>query len=696
MASKYYHQSAEIALMEGRLSEPDVLAVYSEKLSESDDVSHAAEFRLLLAAYSLLYNEQVQNVQSQLEGEIVRCFDANAYYYACLGYYLLVCNDASKLHDPLLAKLRQWISSADAGVPLFRALQVLLKECENGKPAEMKSWKKCLIILRDGKQHFAAAMTARHIAQRYLQEAMPRHAKSIAAHGLSFAQNLGNAALIRIFASLDEQASRMQVTASSPAFVEAIADALSNLDRSELTAQRLLELSIETSGAERGIILLASASGELRIVAEAHCDDDTLEIAKYSKQLVESSAHTSSPILIDDATADARTNKYQSIIRHNIQSIAAIPMKRDGELLGVLYLDHHSQSSLFSADDLRILSGIGDLILSVLLSTQKMGGLIRAAQVKRERVDQEQTPYIFATSSSSLKSMLREVEKVADSEIAMLITGESGTGKEVLARLIHEKSKRKDAPLVIVNSAALSPELVESELFGIAKGTATGVLARDGKISAADQGTLFLDEIGDMPRNLQSKLLRVLESNRIERVGSTKSEYVDFRLVAATNRNLKAMIAEGTFREDLYYRISKYVVHLPPLRERRGEIEYLVQKLMTRVPAHKRPTFDEQAMEALKSYAWPGNVRELWNLIERFAIVHGNATITVDFLPDEMRSNRSSSSPKQLVTHGHQKASLEAALERNNWSVSKTARSLKMPLTSLRRTLDELGIKRSS
>ena len=225
----------------------------------------------------------------------------------------------------------------------------------------------------------------------------------------------------------------------------------------------------------------------------------------------------------------------------------------------------------------------------------------------------------------------------------MLITGESGTGKELVAQAIHQLSRRAQGPLVAVNCAAIPEQLLESELFGHVKGAFTGALtSRPGRFRAAHNGTLFLDEIGELPLALQSKLLRVLQDKSVLPVGASQAEAVDFRLVAATNRNLETMVAEGTFRSDLFYRLNVVPLSLPPLRDRLGDVPILLKHFIKR--AGGKMHVGHEVMAALVAHRWPGNVRELENLVERLSVLRGEGEVLLSDLPANIRA------PAAIVT----------------------------------------------
>jgi formate hydrogenlyase transcriptional activator len=249
--------------------------------------------------------------------------------------------------------------------------------------------------------------------------------------------------------------------------------------------------------------------------------------------------------------------------------------------------------------------------------------------------------------SPALKELLRQVEIVAPTDATVLLQGETGTGKELIAHALHQRSARRDHPFVAVNCAAIPSGLLESELFGHERGAFTGAIAQKlGRFELAHQGTLFLDEIGDLPVELQPKLLRVLQEQAFERLGGTRSRRVDVRLVAATNRQLTPMVAEGTFRSDLYYRLNVFPIRIPSLRERPEDIPLLVCHFVHRYAQQLRKRIDTiptEAMDALARYDWPGNVRELQNVIERAVILSPGPALrlALDELPQSRPTRES-------------------------------------------------------
>jgi DNA-binding NtrC family response regulator len=301
-------------------------------------------------------------------------------------------------------------------------------------------------------------------------------------------------------------------------------------------------------------------------------------------------------------------------------------------------------------------------------------------------------------SSKEMEKIFEVIRKVADTEAAILITGESGTGKELVARSIHANSSRRDAPFVAINCAAIPRDLLESELFGHVKGSFTGAVKdKTGKFQSAEGGTLFLDEVGELPLELQPKLLRALQEKEVEPVGGTKVQKLDVRVLSATNLNIDNAITDGTFREDLYYRLSVIPIHLPPLRERRKDIPLLIRYFCSKHGSEKI-AFDKDALEALVMYPWPGNVRELENTVERLLIMRNSDVITLSELPEKLKVNRASEiAIVTLPDEGYSLEQLERevvveALERNSWNQTAAARFLRIPRHTLIYRIEKYNI----
>jgi transcriptional regulator with GAF, ATPase, and Fis domain len=297
-----------------------------------------------------------------------------------------------------------------------------------------------------------------------------------------------------------------------------------------------------------------------------------------------------------------------------------------------------------------------------------------------------------------MRELINTALRVADSEATVLITGESGTGKELLARLIHRHSPRRDRPMVTVNCAAIPPNLIESELFGHVKGAFTGAMAnRKGRFQTASSGTLFLDEIGELIPDTQAKLLRVIQEQELEPVGSDRREKVDVRIIAATNKDLQKAIREGEFREDLYYRIGVIPLHIPPLRERPEDISLLAGFFLKKFNAPAEVRFSEKALEKMVRYGWPGNIRELQNLVERCVILRKEAVIG----EEELHFSRPVTTetclvpeipPEGLSLEEVEKGLIRKALKISGGNRSEAARLLRVPRHVLIYRLEKFGL----
>jgi two-component system nitrogen regulation response regulator NtrX len=349
--------------------------------------------------------------------------------------------------------------------------------------------------------------------------------------------------------------------------------------------------------------------------------------------------------------------------------------------------------------------------------------------LKQEELRQEnrelklamESKYEIVGESPALRSVLEAVKRAAPTNATVMLLGESGVGKELVARTIHRNSPRAGQRFIQVNCAAIPEELIESELFGHEKGSFTGATEKQiGKFEQADRGTIFLDEVGDMSPKTQAKVLRVLQEQEVERLGSARTIKVDVRVIAATNKDLEEAIQRGEFREDLFFRLNVIPIVVPPLRDRRGDIPLLVQHFARRTSEEhnlKPKRFDARAMEALQRYRWRGNIRELRNAVERLMIMTPGDIVRAEDLAPDIRSDAPSRqaapdapsaapSPSQGSASGAQpvgtlrefkdaseRAYLVQKLRENNWNISKTAELIDTPRSNLYKKLEQYGIK---
>ena len=411
----------------------------------------------------------------------------------------------------------------------------------------------------------------------------------------------------------------------------------SNLELQELLRSISANIREITQCDAAAIALPEPASESFRVcaldfpVGKGFLKEDMLQSPIESSPL-RRAVDTLKPVIVNAVSeGDIGREAYEILVGEGFKSHCFIPLVNRGRALGVLAI-LRTMEGAFTPEEVEFLSqASGQIAIAVenALAYQEISELRdKLAQEKLYLEDEIRSEMNFdqiVGDSPALRRVLELVETVAPSDSTVLLLGETGTGKELIARAIHDHGRRKDRTFVKLNCAAIPTGLVESELFGHEKGAFTGAISQKvGRLELADQGTLFLDEVGDVPMEVQPKLLRALQEREFERLGSTRTKRVDVRLVAATNRDLERMIAEREFRSDLYYRLNVFPIRIPPLRERREDIpllvSYFVQKYARQM--HKRiETIPGAAMKALTDWDWPGNIRELQNFIERTVIL---------------------------------------------------------------------------
>jgi transcriptional regulator with GAF, ATPase, and Fis domain len=396
------------------------------------------------------------------------------------------------------------------------------------------------------------------------------------------------------------------------------------------------------------------------------------------------------------------------------KSYLSMPIHYEGKTVGTINI-HSFQKNAFDEEELKLLEIVAQQI-EVAINNAKQAEVLRKAlseveQLKnrlqaenvylREEIRTEHNFEEIIGQSQVLKNVLRKVEQVAPTDATVLVQGETGTGKELIARAIHNLSPRKDRPLVKVNCGAIAAGLVESELFGHEKGAFTGAIQRRvGRFELANGSTIFLDEVGELHQDTQVELLRVLQEGEFERVGGSQTIKVNVRVIAATNRDLKKAVEEGNFRPDLYYRLSVFPILISPIRERKEDIELLVNyftaKYSTKL-GKKVEVIPKKTMDSLLSYHWPGNVRELENIIERAVILMQGSTLKVDDLldirPYEAALQGSSLEKLEDMERSH----ILHALEKTDWVIDgRRGAALVLGLNpgTLRSRMRKLGIKK--
>ena len=360
----------------------------------------------------------------------------------------------------------------------------------------------------------------------------------------------------------------------------------------------------------------------------------------FSRSVVSEVLKEKKAVFLQNVTRDI-PDKGKSIRTMGVNSLMAVPLITGKELVGILQLEFLQPNKLFQEQDLYMVCILSRMISGLLKGARIMEAVKHVNRVYKEQIQQKSEIIGEHKTVQNLKAL---ITKVARTNTTVLITGESGTGKELIAKSINVQSKRKDRPFLVINCAAISGNLIESELFGHVKGAFTGAdKSRTGKLEAAHEGTVFLDEIGDMDFELQTRLLRFLESGEIQPVGSNVTKFADVRIIAATNRDLAAEVEKGRFRQDLYYRLSVFNLESPPLRKRGRDImriaEYYLQEF-SRSMAGQMTGISAEAQKILMGYAWPGNIRELKNIIERACVIGDGPEIIPEDLPDNLHNRK--------------------------------------------------------
>lgn len=415
---------------------------------------------------------------------------------------------------------------------------------------------------------------------------------------------------------------------------------------------------------------------------------------------------TGQPLYIPDLSAETRFRRdvMDRLERNGVRSGYWMPLARHGQLMGSLSFSSQSLDA-YGAEDRELMDHIARQVTIAVenaLAFEQIEDLRRKIEDEKVYLEEEiRAEYRFdeiVGNSPALRRVTKQIETAAPTDSTVLIQGETGTGKELVARAIHQHSRRRQGAFIKLNCSAIPAPLLESELLGHEKGTFTGALAqRIGRFELAHRGTLFMDEIGELPLELQPKLLRVLQDGRFERLGGSRTIQSDFRLVAATNRDLKAMVAEQRFRADLYYRINVFPITIPPLRERRDDIptlvRYFVQEFATRM-GKQIEAIPAEAMSALVDYSWPGNIRELRNVVERSVILTSGKRLVV---PKDALDHPAQVAGGRVVPMAQaERRHILEALEATRWVVGGpkgAAAMLGLKRSTLQSRMEKLGIK---
>jgi len=513
----------------------------------------------------------------------------------------------------------------------------------------------------------------------------------------------------------------------------------------------IVDSAVALVGGERGFLLLTDPQREDASDGPANVKKMTVNVARsfdHSDIVVPRSRLSmgiagrvvagQKPVLSLDATNDDRFEDFKSVEDLRLRSVMCLPILLEGKVEGVVYVDNRLQFGAFNKEDLelvelfagqasiairnaRLVAELRERNYRLQMSrkqierlNEQLGRKVRdrdtelavvRAELGRERGRYDYTAIVGA--SDAMRSIFQQLDRIIESDLPVLIQGESGTGKELIARAVHHNGARKDKPLVTENCAALPDSLLESELFGHVRGAFTGAYkTKKGLLEQADGGTLFLDEIGDMSAEMQKKLLRVLQEGEFRVVGSDRRVKVDIRLIAASHHDLEQLVRDGSFREDLYYRIAVLTVPLPALRQRREDIPLLAEHLLARAAreaGRPAPSLPHDVMAALVSHDWPGNVRELENEMRRLMVLT-QEDVRLEHLSTAVREGRSvegaalgsaaavQSGDIREAVADLEKRSIEAALAQAGGNKSKAAEALGISRFALQRKLEKYGL----
>jgi transcriptional regulator with GAF, ATPase, and Fis domain len=513
----------------------------------------------------------------------------------------------------------------------------------------------------------------------------------------------------------------------------------------EMDLSALLRLIVDSAvhlvGGERGFLLLDDKSGgkdprdwKVRVARAFDQSDIPIPSSRLSMGIAQRVVEGGRPLLSIDAGRDERFSGMASVEDLRLRSVMCLPIGRE-QVEGLLYVDNRLQKGAFTEDDLDLAELLADQAAIAIRNARLVGELrernerlvqstdqVRSLNdqlgrkirdrdhelsVVRAELTRERGRYDYGQivgASDEMKRVFGELDRIIETELPVLIHGESGTGKELIARAIHFNGARKERPFIAENCAALPDTLLESELFGHTRGAFTGAdRAKKGLLEQATGGTLFLDEIGDMSPEMQKKLLRVLQEGEVRPLGSSRTVQVDVRLLAASHQDLEALVKEGRFREDLFYRINVLTLRLPPLRGRRDDIPLLAEALLTRSAreaGRQAPHLPHEVQAALTAYDWPGNVRELENEMRRVLLLSEDTVRLENLSPGVLEQATGEDGGLAPVIVGDLRAAvvrferqaIKSALERNEGNKSRAAKELGISRFALQRKLEKYGL----
>jgi transcriptional regulator with GAF, ATPase, and Fis domain len=461
--------------------------------------------------------------------------------------------------------------------------------------------------------------------------------------------------------------------------------------------ERLLDSIIEVVKADKGFVIVVNGGTPQVLTARnLHRENIANAVERLSDSIVSRVLKERVPVIVSDALHDPQFNASESVVNLKLSSVMCVPLIIRGELTGAVYVGNDRVANLFTERELVLTTSFCSTA-ALLLEFARQLDELRADKAELIGRLEEQAYGDIIGSCDAMRDIFRKIDKIAATDISVLVTGETGTGKELIAHEIHRRSPRRAGPFVAINCGAIPENLLESELFGHAKGAFTGAVAnKPGRFQSANGGTLFLDEIGEMPPALQVKLLRALQDRTVTKVGENKAEAIDIRVVAATNKELEEEMKQGRFREDLFYRINVVHLHLPPLRERGEDAVMLAKWFLGRAIRElgsKVKGFSPQSLVAIKRFRWPGNIRQLENRIKKAVVLAEKPLINPDDL--ELRPEHLEPIlPLAPARDEWQKRYISEVLDRNGGNRTKTAKDLGVDPRTIFRHLERMEAER--
>jgi len=468
-----------------------------------------------------------------------------------------------------------------------------------------------------------------------------------------------------------------------------ISKTLNSVTLQENLFDETLDIIIRILNAERALFVkYEEAENKFEIVTARNINKESIkDLSAFSSGILQRVIDKKKPCIYHDVQNEPGISQFKSVLIHNIKSVLGVPVFSNGRIAGVILADSLMYRQEFNEENLQFLDFFSNLVSLALDKINRYEELLDENRVLKNQLGSFGRIPELVGESIAMKQLTSLIHRVAKTDASVLLLGESGTGKDLVSRAIHSLSKRKDKPYLAQFCGSIPDSLLESELFGFMKGSFTGASNdKKGLFEVSNEGTFLLDEIGDISMALQAKLLRVLENKEIIRIGGSHAIKVDVRIIAATNKDLKQLVKEGKFREDLFYRLNVFPIMVPPLRERRGDIQLLTNHFV-KIYFGKDIKVTTEAIKKLESYHWPGNVRQLDNVLQRSAILCDHDVLLPEHIIIDEGEELSDFSG---TLESFEKLLLQKRLKEFNGNRTRTAKSLGVSVRWIQLKLKEL------